>query len=131
MFSITIIYAGILALMLVALSAYVVAGRVKNRVSLGDGGNEDMTVRIRAHANFAEHVPLALIAMGLLETRGTAGWVLHLMGIVLVLSRLAHPIGLRRPPPNPLRGGAVVGTWLVLAAGGVLLILSAAFGFKV
>ena len=54
------LYAGILALIYIGLSGYVIQGRFKNKVSLGDNNNADMQKRIRVHGNFAEYVPLAL-----------------------------------------------------------------------
>jgi len=130
MFQITALYAGILAIILVVLSAHVIMGRQSNAVSLGDGGGV-LSKRIRAHGNFIEYVPMALILIGLLESRGTAGWLVHVLGIVLVVSRILHPFGLSMKPPNAPRAVGASGTLLVLLVGGVLLLLSVLFNFKV
>jgi uncharacterized membrane protein YecN with MAPEG domain len=59
--TVTPIYAGLLAIVFVLLSARVILGRFgPGNPSLGDGGNLDMLRRIRGHANFAEYVPLTL-----------------------------------------------------------------------
>jgi hypothetical protein len=128
--SIVTLYAGILAIILVALSVWVIRGRMSNAVSLGDGSGA-LSTRIRAHGNFIEYVPMALIVMLLLESRGTAGWLLHVMGIVLIVARIAHPLGLTMKPPNAARAIGIMGTLLVILVGGVLLLLSVLFHFKV
>ncbi len=130
MYQITALYAGILAIILVALSARVIMGRQSSSVSLGDGGGA-LSTRIRSHGNFIEYVPMALIVIGLLEARGTAGWLVHVLGIVLVVSRLLHPFGLAMKPPNAPRAIGASGTLLVLLVGGILLLLSVLLNFKV
>ena len=88
--TITAIYAGILALIILALGINVTMHRVKLRISLGDGGNPQMLRMIRLHANAIEYVPLALLLMAIYEING--GWraALHVIGIALVVARLAQ-----------------------------------------
>jgi uncharacterized protein len=87
--TVTPLYAGLLALLFLALSLRVVQMRGTG-ISLGDGGNPAMLRRIRGHANFAEYVPLILIMMALLELRKFSIYVLHGLGITLLVSRLLH-----------------------------------------
>ena len=55
---VTPLYAGLLAIWFLVLSARVVQGRAgPGSPSLGDGGNPAMLRRIRGHANLAEYVP--------------------------------------------------------------------------
>jgi uncharacterized membrane protein YecN with MAPEG domain len=49
---------------------------------------------MRRHANFTEHVPLALILLALIELNGAGAALMHSLGIVLVASRIVHPFGL-------------------------------------
>ncbi len=65
--TITPIYAGLLTLLFVALSVRVIGGRRMAGVGLGDGGNRLLLRKTRAHGNFAEYVPFALILMALAE----------------------------------------------------------------
>ena len=130
MYQITALYAGLLALILVVLSVRVIRGRITGSVSLGDGGGV-LSTHIRAHGNFIEYVPIALILMGLLESRGTAGWVLHVLGIVLLVARILHPFGLTMKSPNFARATGATGTLLVVLVGGILLLLSVLLNFKV
>jgi uncharacterized membrane protein YecN with MAPEG domain len=95
--AVTLITAGLLTLMLLALTGFVVAGRLKFRIGLGDGGNGEMQKRIRIHANFIEYVPLALILLYLVETAAIGpGWLPAAMGTTLIIGRLSHAYGLKR-----------------------------------
>ncbi|WP_438863627.1 MAPEG family protein [Neptunicella sp.] len=86
---ITPIYAGILALIFLVLTVRVILMRGQG-ISLGDGGNDIMQRRIRAHGNFAEFVPFILLMIGILEMGRFPAFWLHIMGIALVVSRLLH-----------------------------------------
>jgi len=113
-------YAGILALIYVVLTCRVVGYRIANRVLFGDGGSEDMTRRIRAHGNFIEYVPLALILMGILDTQLASPGLLHVLGIALVASRVLHAIGVLYTV-IPAR---IIGMVLTLAVIGVEAVLT-------
>ena len=122
--TVTLIAAGLLALLLFALSATVVAGRVKFKVGLGDGGNAAMRKRIRAQANFVEYVPIALILLFLVEKESIGPrWLAVAMGAVLVIARLWHAQGLLSSEGTS--AGRFMGTnltWLVLLVGAVACI---------
>lgn len=88
---VTPLYAGLLALWFVVLSLRVVARRRGQSINLGDGGDSVMLRRIRAHGNFSEYVPLALVLILLLELGGTTPlWALHALGLMLLAGRLLH-----------------------------------------
>lgn len=86
---VTPFYAGLLAVWFLVLSAKVILRR-QSGISLGDGGDPRMLRLIRGHANFAEYVPLAVVMMGLLELGNTSVYVLHALGITLLVGRLLH-----------------------------------------
>lgn len=115
---ITLLYAGLLALISLVLSYQVGSMRGKTGISIGDGGNSDMLLAMRKQANFVEYVPMLLILIGLLEANGTGPLALHIMGASLVVSRIAHPLGLRADTMQGI--GRVIG-----AAGTALLTLIA------
>ena len=120
----TLITAGMLGLMYVFLAATVIASRVQNRVSLGDGGIPALQARIRAHGNFGEYVPLVLILMGLVELAGGNRTVLMWSGIALVVFRVLQAIGVwKRVAPQPLRIAGTSGTLFLLVYYGVWAIL--------
>ena len=60
---ITALYTSLLGILWLGLTMYVILGRWKYEVSLGDGGENDLNRRIRAHANFMETVPFAVILL--------------------------------------------------------------------
>lgn len=92
--SITALYAGILALIVIVLAVNVTVHRVKLRVPLGDGGNVQMRRMIRLHGNAAEYIPLALILQAIYEING--GWhaALHVIGIALIAGRVIQTWGM-------------------------------------
>lgn len=96
--SITPVYAAVLALLFVLLSMRVIGLRRSARISLGDGGDQELQRRSRVHANFAEYVPLALVLMALAEVQGQPGWTIHLIGALLTIGRAAHAYGVSQAP---------------------------------
>ncbi|MFZ0116267.1 MAG: MAPEG family protein, partial [Xanthobacteraceae bacterium] len=60
--SITAFYAALLGLLGAALTN-VIVNRVRSKVDAGDGGVAKLAQAVRAHANFAEQAPLALIVI--------------------------------------------------------------------
>ena len=84
---VTPIYAGILALLFFVLSYRVILLR-GHGASLGDGGNPVLLRRIRAHGNFSEYVPFILLMIGMLELSHFSIYVLHALGVTLVVARL-------------------------------------------
>src|SRR5262245_12680197 len=83
----TLATAGALGLIGLILALRVTMGRAKHRVNMGDGGNPDMIVRMRTHANFVEYVPLMLVLLGLLELGGANRTALMVGAAVLVVAR--------------------------------------------
>jgi len=114
---ITTLYAGLLGLILIWLSARVVQARLAHEVSIGDGGQADILVAIRGQGNFIEYVPIALLLIGLGELGGSPSWLLHGLGLTLVLARIAHPFGLAST--FELRVPRVAGAMLTLIVIGI------------
>jgi uncharacterized membrane protein YecN with MAPEG domain len=111
---ITALYAGVLTLIVGVLGFQVGSTRSRVGISILHGDDMDIAEKIRRHANFTENVPLALILMAVLELNGTSAGLLHGLGIVLVLARIAHPIGLHHDNMrHPLRAVGAGGTFLV------------------
>ena len=116
---ITALYAALLTALFVALSVRVVAARRGSGAALGDGGNPDLLRRIRLQGNFAEYVPLALILLGLAEGLHTSVWLLHLLGLALLIGRLLHAYGVSRTNEQfafRVTGLALTLTMLICAA---------------
>jgi uncharacterized membrane protein YecN with MAPEG domain len=87
-------YAAVLGLMAVALTINVVVNRTRARATAGDGGAPALAQAIRAHGNFIEQAPLALIVIVLAEAGGAQPLMIHLMGAGLVISRLVSAVAL-------------------------------------
>lgn len=120
---ITTIYASILAVFYIALSVYIVKGRYQYRVSLGDGDNPDMIRRIRAHGNFAEYVPIALLMMLFAELEGGNHIFMHALGLMLLIGRVVHAIALNWP--EKIRYGRQIGMVLTFSP----IFMAAVYGF--
>jgi len=121
-FHITALYAALFTLGFIVLANIVSAKRGRTGISILHGDNLDLALWIRRHGNLAENLPLALLLMGLCEANGLAAGWLHAMGIVLVLARLSHVMGLAVDrPAAPLRIIGSVGTQIaMLGAAGYL-----------
>ena len=124
--TVTSLYAGILGLMLVALTTRVVVGRWQTGVGIGYGDSKSLRRWIRVHANFAEHVPLAVVLLLVCELNGVDSRWLHVAGSALVVARVLHMLGLSRSPG--ISAGRFIGslfTVLIMALLGGLAIWTA------
>ena len=90
---VTPLYAGLLTLWFVLLSVRVMNVR-RRGIAFGDSGDIGVTRIIRAQANFAEYVPLALLLLGFLEVTRYSIYLLHALGVILVVARLLHGLAL-------------------------------------
>ena len=117
--SVTLLYAGLNALILLTLAILTVRARVQTKTDIGTGDNVTMLKAVRAHGNAVEYVPLALILIGTLELAGAARPLLHGLGIALTAGRLAHAQGIYSSlGTSPGRLVGTLLTWLVYLVGG-------------
>ena len=88
----TLLYAGILGLLLVILSFNVMQNWM--RVT-GEGHETDREMRRaeRVLSSFVEYVPMTLLMLILVELKGSPPIILHILGSVLVLARVMHAYG--------------------------------------
>lgn len=91
---ITPVYASLLAFLYIAISASVIRTRFREKVSLGDGENDNMLRHMRAHGNFAEYVPFALLLILMLELQSEGSWLIHITALLLLAGRLLHANGI-------------------------------------
>lgn len=68
--------------------------RIGEKISNGDGGNAMLNSRIRAHGNFIENAPLALIGLMALAMLGAHPIALHVFGAVFFIGRILHAMGM-------------------------------------
>ena len=121
MVPITALYAALLAVVFAWLSFKVGAARGRTGISILHGDDMQLAEAIRRHANFVEHVPIALILMGLIEINGGSAVLLHIVGALLVICRIAHPLGLHHDRmQHPLRMVGAGGTFLIILVLGLV-----------
>jgi uncharacterized membrane protein YecN with MAPEG domain len=116
----TLFLTGVFALMLVVLSMAVSLRRRDLRLAMGDGGDETLKRRIRAHGNFIESAPMmVLIVLGLEITHAVPGLFVWIFVAAFVLARALHALSSSaRPPAMLIQHAAMV-------IGGILLIVQA------
>jgi uncharacterized membrane protein YecN with MAPEG domain len=111
---ITLTIAAAAALINLWIAGRVVALRQRHKVVIGDGGNEALTGRMRAQANFIEYAAPFLILLALVElAEGPKLW-LWIVAIVFVLARIIHVFGMDRPKPNVPRAIGFMVSFLAL-----------------
>ena len=121
-------YAAVLGLIGAALTVNVIVNRVKSGVTAGDGGAPKLAQAIRAHCNFIEQAPLALIIIVLAELAGAQPVAIKVLGGLLVISRLANAAALNQTLENTKLRVAGGGLGIVTLAGASIVALMAVYG---
>jgi uncharacterized protein len=89
------ILAAVFILMLAALSLQVSMRRIHlGGIFFGDADDDTLRRRIRAHGNFIEYVPTALIVLGLVELAGASKLQVAVLAIAFFISRVLHAYGM-------------------------------------
>ena len=104
------VYIAVNILILVWLALRVVSRRFKGKISIGDGGSEDLAIAIRVHGNASEYIPPMLIGLLGLALMDGAVPVIHALGIAFTVARLSHVLGMSRGPIVARQLGILV-TW--------------------
>ncbi len=118
---ITLLFASLHVVLMLILAVRVVLHRRVQKIGIGDNGDTRLLRKIRAHANFVEYVPAALLMLALLELAGLAESWLWALGGTLLLARILHAAGLSR------RSGYSFGRfWGTILTWGVLMVMAAA-----
>jgi uncharacterized protein len=108
---VTLTAVGLAALINMWLAIRVGQVRTKEKVSMGDGGNEKVIARMRAHANFVEYTPIVLVLIAAIEfARGAgAGNWLWYVALIYMAGRVAHAFGM-----DGLMKGRMIGTIITM-----------------
>ncbi|NNF60489.1 MAG: glutathione metabolism protein [Gammaproteobacteria bacterium] len=97
---ITPIYAAVLALIFVGLAVRTLMLRRKLQVGIGTGKQPLLARAMRAHANFAEYVPIALLLIYFLELQiDSRAWI-HVLCAALLAGRVIHAFGISQQPED-------------------------------
>lgn len=91
---ITSLTAAICGLALVVLAIITGMQRTKTKTLLGFGTDDVLLKRIRAHGNFSETVPIALILMALAEFQGAGQTLVCITAALLLVGRGLHILGI-------------------------------------
>ena len=121
------LWVGLHLILLLVLSVLVVRQRRKHQVVLGDAEIPELTHAIRAFGNATEYVPGGLIAVAVLALASPNNpIVVHAVGLVLFVGRVAHAVGLSRSGGSSmLRSAGVTATWLAYILAAVALLFYA------
>jgi uncharacterized membrane protein YecN with MAPEG domain len=84
--------------------------RLGKKIDLGDGGDALMFSRIRAHGNFIENAPLALIGLIGLAMLSAPALAIHVFGAAFFIGRILHAMGMA----GSFGKGRLIGTILTL-----------------
>lgn len=123
-FHITSLFAGLMALMIVPLSFQISLRRAKLKTSFGDADDEMLRRRVRAHGNFVEYAPLALIVLGLVEWNAAPPTLVWVLGVAFLAARVMHAFGMLYSAGFAVRAAAMMiqhaaflcgGAWLLFA----------------
>ena len=104
--------------------------RIKEKISIGDGNSPALVARIRAHGNYTETAPFALIGLIALAMLSAPSIALHLFGAIFLLGRLLHAHGMAQKNANGK--GRFYGTLMTLFtfAGTAIYLLWLIFTFE-
>lgn len=91
---ISLLSAALAALLNVWLAMRTGKVRMAEKILHGDGGHGLLAQRMRAHANFVEYTPFALILILVLEISGRGGWLLAMAAVAFLFGRVLHAIGM-------------------------------------
>ena len=120
----TAFYTALLALVLIVLSIRVIGVRRSRQISLGDGNDADLRGRIRAHGNFTEYTPMALLLMAGVEGYGFDQIIVHGLGLALLAGRISHAAAVSPVQQiMPLRVAGMTLTLGVISASALLVIV--------
>jgi uncharacterized protein len=117
---ITAFVAAVCAIMLLITGVDTVRQRMRLKAAFGDAGDAKLISASRSHGNLAEHAPIVILLIGILEMAQANHMVLMCIGALFLIGRAAHIVGLYTPStpgkaPVPRQIGVIV-TWLALAA---------------
>ena len=122
--SISLALAAVFGLLHVIFTLRVGNYRFKSKISLGDGGDLELRNRVRAHGNFIENVPIALLLIFLNDLDGAQNSTLVVMGSILLASRLTHYLTIvTLRLPWILRPLSMLGTLGTILAASLMLLI--------
>jgi uncharacterized protein len=114
--TITLLFASLFIAIQVALTALVITTRVSTQTDFLDGGHIPLLLRVRAHGNFTETVPITLMTMALLEMHKLPVQWIWLFGAALLAGRTLHALALIKGNVTWCRITGMTTTLVVMSA---------------
>jgi uncharacterized membrane protein YecN with MAPEG domain len=120
---------GLLIALMMALKLYVGSRRRTLKILSGDVTNAEFGRATRVQLNAVEDVPVLVAGIVALAFLGMPAWYIHMAGFVLLVSRIAHAVGLSGS--SGFSWGRLFGTFgtllVYIAVAGALLFHAFAF----
>ncbi|MGB5077958.1 MAG: MAPEG family protein [Sphingorhabdus sp.] len=114
---VTAFVAAICAIMLLVTAIDTVRQRMHVRVPFGDRDHPRLISASRSHGNLAEHAPIVILLLALLEMSHANHIGLMVVGTLFVTGRITHIFGLYAPmstKPPLARSLGVIMTWITM-----------------
>jgi uncharacterized protein len=119
-------YTGVLILFAVLLQARVIRIRRTKLIGVGHGNDRELEKAVRVHGNFVENSGFGIAALILLAATAASIYIIHAVGFLLLIGRVAHAIGLTGSAGTSTgRVGGMVLTFTALVLAAVTLIVRA------
>lgn len=115
--------AALIAILQIILMMTVGFVRQSEGISVGDGGNDALLLKIRRHGNLTENAPIFLILLSILEISGGPQMIILGLASLFVLARFSHAFALSGPnAPAAARAFGAFGTVLsIVGSAGTLV----------
>ena len=98
---ITSLFASLLAFLYFKMSVDTIKARRKNKISLGNGTNNEIEKYVSAHSNFAAYTPILLILCFLMESSDQYDpAVVYILAALFTIGRTLHYLGLTSKKMN-------------------------------
>ncbi len=122
------LYIGLITLLMMALKLYVGGQRGKLKVPAGDVSKPDFARAGRVQMNAVEDVPVLVLGLLTAALLGIPALYIHIIGLVLLISRVLHAMGLASKDGRTFgRVAGTIGTMIVFVTLGLMLIVHAFF----
>jgi uncharacterized membrane protein YecN with MAPEG domain len=123
---ITGVFAAVIGILLLVLSAVVAKYRIKYGKDMGTTEDLDFKAAVRAHGNLVEYAPLTLLMLGIAELNGVSNGFIYWIGMAFVLGRILHAWGMFQGQggPHKARMVGILLTWVSILIIAVLLLLN-------
>ncbi|HLV77691.1 MAG TPA: MAPEG family protein [Marinobacter sp.] len=121
---VTAVFAAVIGLLLLVLSAQVVKYRYKYRLGMGVNDDPGFEAAVRAQANLVEYAPVALIMLAIAELNGVPSGLIYWTGMVFVAGRILHAWGMINGKGGPHKGRmiGILLSWLAILVAALLLL---------